>query len=227
MNLLVFDTVLNKTFITLAKGGTGAQVALSTPQAQEVQFFNKVIESDAQNYHSVYLISEIKNLLAEHCIEMNELGAIGVNIGPGSFTGIRVCLSVANVMAGQLALPLIGVPSVEILSKAFEGAAVFLDARRGSYIYFDSKNEASLINKADALSLARGKKVVADANCAEYFAQNSIEVVNYETENYNLGEILAKITMEKLAQNVDAGANDSCFSCAKPLYLQTPPVMIK
>ena len=48
MNYLVFDCVLNKTFITLVKNG---------------EFIDKIIESDSENYHSVYLISEIKNIL--------------------------------------------------------------------------------------------------------------------------------------------------------------------
>lgn len=207
--MLCFDTVLNKTFINY-NGVSPSGSAIS-----------KIIESDAQNYHSVYLISEIKK-----CInDFENLDAIGVNIGPGSFTGIRVCLTVAEVMAGQLDVPLVGVPSVEILSEAFNGAAVFLDARRGNYIYYDGV-EAKLIDKADAAALAKGKKIVADTNCCEYFAQEGIEAINYEAQTPDLGAVLAKLTAKKL-QTSPNPKEEFHYAKIKPLYLQTPPIMVK
>ena len=219
MNLLCFDTVLNKTFINY--NGT-----------------SRVIKSDAQNYHSVYLISEIRKILG--AAGVGAVDAIGVNIGPGSFTGIRVCLTVATVMAGELDIPLVGVPSVEILSEAFGVDAVFLDARRGKYIYYDG-DEAKLIDKADALAFTKdtlyedpalygsvklcqraGEKIVADANCYEYFASEGVEVINYEVKTPNLGAVLAKLAAKKL----QAGG-DFHYAKVKPLYLQTPPIMVK
>lgn len=220
MNLLVFDTVLNKTFITLAK---------KDDKTAELQFINKIIESDEKNYHSAYLISEIKNILNENGINMDDIEAIAVNIGPGSFTGIRVCLSVASVIAGQLNLKLIPVPSVEILSRIIEGKknAVFLDARRNNYIYFDPEDGcgAKLIEKSSAIEFTKKhNEIVADKNCCEFFTQNSITAVNYEAGNYNLGEILAKLAIEKLIEAKENADEEFHFSRTKPLYLQTPPV---
>ena len=202
MNVLVFDTVLNKTFINF-------------------NGVSKVIESDEKNYHSVYLISKLKEVLGGENPDV-----IGVNIGPGSFTGIRVCLSVATVMAGQLDVPLVGVPSVEILSKAFEGAAVFLDARRGKYIYFDGLGEAVLIEKTEAVEFAKGKRIVADTNATEFFASEGIDALNYETAGYDLGAVLSELVKEKLKTSNDTGG-DFHYTKVKPLYLQTPPIMIK
>ena len=48
MNLLAFDTCLDKTYITLSDGNN---------------FINKVINSDSENYHSAYLISTIVEML--------------------------------------------------------------------------------------------------------------------------------------------------------------------
>lgn len=215
MNILCFDTVLNKTFITLVVNGV---------------FRSKTIESDEKNYHSVYLISEIKNLLAENNTTMEDIEAIGVNVGPGSFTGIRVCLTVASTMANQLDVPLVGVPSVEILSAAVgTNTAVFLDARRNSYVYYDGTS-VRLIEKPAALEFAhthkRHKKIITDTNCFEYFKENGIEAINYETENLPLGEILAAITVEKLSASKNP-SGEFHPSKIKPLYLQTPPIMQK
>lgn len=217
LNILAFDTVLNKTFITLVK---------NAQNTNEASFFNKIIESDEKNYHSVYLISEIQNILNENNLKIENLDGIGVNIGPGSFTGIRVCLTVATVMAGQLNVKLVGVPSVEILSKIVEGKnlPVFLDARRGNYIYFEPNFEAKLIDKSNAVKLIQNYngEIVTDGACHKFFKENSIETINYELGNFNLGEILAKFTIEKLKNS--KSENEFHYKNLKPLYLQTPPV---
>jgi len=199
MNLLAFDTVLNKTFITLTDGAT---------------FESRTIESDEKNYHSAYLISELKKLVPD----FSKIDAIATNIGPGSFTGIRVCLTVANVMAAQLKIPLVGVSSVEVLAQLGSGQ-VFLDARRGDYIYYEATAAPKLIKKDDAAAFVRNG-AVCDTNCHTYFAALGVETINFESGDYPLGEILAKIALEKF--NTSGGESQ-----LNPLYLQTPPVFIR
>ena len=47
---------------------------------------------------------------------LKDINALGVNIGPGSFTGIRAALAISKVISSQLNIPLVGVNSFEILS---------------------------------------------------------------------------------------------------------------
>ena len=54
------------------------------------------------------LLSFIVDSLAAHPRELADLQAIGVRKGPGSFTGLRIGLTVANTMAQSLAIPIIG-----------------------------------------------------------------------------------------------------------------------
>ena len=44
-------------------------------------------------------------LLKEHKLKPSDLNSIEVNIGPGSFTGIRVGISVANALSFVLKIP--------------------------------------------------------------------------------------------------------------------------
>ena len=48
----------------------------------------------------------------------NDLECIVTDIGPGSFTGIRACVTVARMLAQQLNIKVVGVSSLEILSKS-------------------------------------------------------------------------------------------------------------
>lgn len=50
-------------------------------------------------------------------VKPQDVNLIAVNIGPGSFTGIRACVTVARVMAQQLDCKAVGVSSLEILSR--------------------------------------------------------------------------------------------------------------
>ncbi len=58
-----------------------------------------VEQSTSHRYHSAMLIPKVRDLLSEHALVPQDIQAIGVNVGPGSFTGIRTGLTVARIMA--------------------------------------------------------------------------------------------------------------------------------
>ena len=116
MWLLAFDTCLDKTYVTLTDGE---------------KFENKIILSNEKNYHSAYLISTIVDILKANSLEPKDLDCIAIDVGPGSFTGIRACTTVARMLAQQLNIKAIGISSLEILSKILgENDLVALDARK-------------------------------------------------------------------------------------------------
>ena len=75
-----------------------------------------VVNHDSK-YHSAFLISTIEKVLNKNNVKPENLSLIGINTGPGSFTGIRACTTVARVMAQQLNIKAAGVSSLEILAK--------------------------------------------------------------------------------------------------------------
>ncbi|MBQ3101659.1 tRNA (adenosine(37)-N6)-threonylcarbamoyltransferase complex dimerization subunit type 1 TsaB [bacterium] len=213
MNYLVFDCVLNKSYITLVKGEN---------------IISKTIESDEKNYHSVYLVSEIQKIMQENSLSFKELDFIGTDIGPASFTGIRTGLCIAKTLASETDLPLVPISAVEILSCASENklCTVFEDARRGNYIYYNPKTETEpkLILKSEAVELAKkcNMEIICDTNCYNYFLNEGIETINYETTDFPIGEILARLASEKFKSGADFP-----YTSVKPLYVQTPPVFQK
>jgi tRNA threonylcarbamoyladenosine biosynthesis protein TsaB len=50
----------------------------------------------------------LETMLKEHALELKDITAIDVNPGPGSFTGIRVGLSIANTLGFLLQVPVNG-----------------------------------------------------------------------------------------------------------------------
>lgn len=68
--------------------------------------------------HGEQLLQELDALLAEGGMTAQQLAAIAVGIGPGSFTGLRIGLATAKVLAHSLRVPLVGVSTTRALALA-------------------------------------------------------------------------------------------------------------
>lgn len=208
MKILAFDTCLDKTYITLAE--------------DDKVLRSETIVSDGQNYHSAYLISTIVKVLKELNLTPKDIDMIATDIGPGSFTGIRACTTVARVLAQQLDIKAVGVSSLEILSKILGGNdLVALDARKNkAYIYDGDIKGAIELEQVD--ELVKGRTLITDNSLLERFSQYTGKAVSYQVSDYPLGEILAKLAYEKAVNN-----EETDWRKLKPLYIQPPPVFGK
>jgi tRNA threonylcarbamoyladenosine biosynthesis protein TsaB len=72
----------------------------------------------SQNNHTVELIPNIVHLLAGQGATPQALTGLAVALGPGSFTGLRIGLSVAKGFALGLKIPLVGIPTLDVLAYA-------------------------------------------------------------------------------------------------------------
>ncbi len=70
------------------------------------------------SHHTVELAPSIQEMLNRCGLRGEDLKAIGVALGPGSFTSLRIGLAVAKGMALALHLPVIGVPTLDIVAAA-------------------------------------------------------------------------------------------------------------
>jgi len=66
--------------------------------------------------HSSILVPAIKNLLKTIDLKIEEINGIAVSIGPGSFTGLRIGLSVAKGLCYARSLPLLGIPTLDAMA---------------------------------------------------------------------------------------------------------------
>ena len=214
MKILVFDTCFNKTYLVL--------------KFDNNILASEIIDSTDTNYHSAYLIPKIRDVLKQNSILIKDLDAIGVNIGPGSFTGIRAGITIARVLSQQANLKLVGVTSLEILSKLNKSdkkTIVVTDARKNKVYYAEFENsktivEPMLVDKDELVEKINDKdSVIADSSISQFLNENSISNLNYEVSEENLGLFLSEIVSEKLTQN-----DDYNWAKVKPLYIQKPSI---
>src|SRR5438477_12876260 len=84
--------------------------------------------------HAEQLAPAIQSLCDETGVGLDQLGAIAVGIGPGLFTGLRVGVTTAKVMAQALRVPIVAVPSLDLVAYPLRHTnrllVAVLDARR-------------------------------------------------------------------------------------------------
>ncbi len=61
-------------------------------------------------------------LLKENDLELKDISEIKVEIGPGSFTGLRVGIAIANMLGTLLNIPVNGQKAGNIVSPIYEGS---------------------------------------------------------------------------------------------------------
>lgn len=109
-----------------------------------------------------HLMPMLEDMLKDASLSWADLGAIGVGIGPGNFTGIRISVSAARGLALGLGKPAIGVSTLEAQVHGQVGTILScLDARRDrayAQVFRDGKatSEPTLcdLTQADLLQLS-------------------------------------------------------------------------
>ena len=95
--------------------------------------------------HSVHVLPMIRALLGEFKLKPRDLGLLLVNNGPGSFTGVRIGVTIAKTMAYTLHIPIKTVDSllVKAISIDKKEKLVSLVDKHGAYVgHFDEANQA-------------------------------------------------------------------------------------
>jgi|SRR5690554_685197 len=165
------------TILCLETATTNCSVALAVD--------GKVIGlREVNNYkytHSENLHVFIEELMQESETEMNQLDAIAVCKGPGSYTGLRIGISAAKGLSFALDIPLIAIPTLQALAKQASCTNCFIvpmiDARRMEVFaaVFDAENNKVRETRAEILTedsfsnfLTEGKTVFLGDGAAKF-----------------------------------------------------------
>ena len=133
--------------------------------------------------HSVRAMPAIERLLSDCDLSPKQLDKIVVATGPGSYTGVRIGVSIAKTMAWSLQIPIVGVSSLEVLAangRLFPGyISPLFDARRGQvytglYEYTDKGLVA--IEKDQNILLSDWLTMLEATNKKVLFVGNDVEI---------------------------------------------------
>ena len=148
MRVLVVDTALGLCTVGLFEAGTGAVRCLglrSEPMSKG---------------HSERVAGFARDAMRQAGSGFDTIDRIGVTVGPGSFTGLRVGLAFAQGLGAALDRPVVGVSSLDALAASVGPGpvAALIDARRGQvYARFVENGVASGPDEALSLDLAAAR----------------------------------------------------------------------
>lgn len=158
--------------------------------------------------HSIYVVQYINDILAKENLSTDDVDEIIVVNGPGSFTGIRIGVTIAKIFAYINKTRIVTITSLKarILGKCSPYLLSMIDAKHGNYYIGLYDKEYNTIEE----------KFTNEEEIAKIKAKYSPKVVDITTP-YNIEEIVA-YSKNKESQNPHS---------VNPLYLKLPEAEIK
>ena len=215
MLILAFDTSLQSCSLTLSKN-------------REVLTENIVFQDVGS---SEIIIPMLQEQIEKAKIRYKDLNFIGISIGPGSYTGIRVGISVAKGLSLALKIPIVGISSLNIM--AYEASKflkseleiVVANKARRDEVYFqhfsseaEPKSAPRRVNITELNILLSEKKYIFTGNIVEEISSiiNKNRVILYEgkASQYLPSTVISNI----LNDLIDSGSNLDNYP-PEPIYL--------
>ena len=95
------------------------------------------------------LMPLLEEVLVEACVTWRDLARIGVGIGPGNFTGIRISVATARGLALSLGIPAIGITTLETIRAGRDHGTPCVPAPRGQGYVQHAAQVPELVAMAD------------------------------------------------------------------------------
>lgn len=178
--------------------------------------------------HATWLHPAIATLLKKNNCSINDLHAIAVNNGPGSYTGLRVGLAAAKGFCFATGIPLITISSLQILANAVKEKATdficpMIDARRMEVFTALYDKQLNIIQAPHALIIDKNSFDTVLANKEILFCGNAVNKVQPVIASPNAQYINTKTEIEEMAKISANLFHQSAFAdlaYAEPFYVK-------
>ncbi|MEM7086442.1 MAG: tRNA (adenosine(37)-N6)-threonylcarbamoyltransferase complex dimerization subunit type 1 TsaB [Bacteroidota bacterium] len=186
-------------------------------------------EDLSQGYsHAELLHSYIEQVLEEGQMAKEDLDAIAISMGPGSYTGLRIGVSAAKGLCYALEIPLISVPTLTALAhRAMDESGVIvpmLDARRMEVYSAVFNSEKKEIRKTKA-------EILTESSFLDYLEKGSVsfigsgvakfmDICNHPNANFILDQLPSAAQMASLAEVKQKIGNTEDVAYFEPYYLK-------
>lgn len=153
--------------IALESASSDPSVAIATPDGSSIA----VDGWRGEGRQASELLPHLLVLLDSAGRDLHEATALAVGTGPGSFTGLRVSMSVAKGLSLALGVPLVGVPSLAawLASEPDARAAAARAGAQEAYLLFRDESEPRIVAAAELADLLAGSIAVVPTELAEAF----------------------------------------------------------
>jgi len=120
----------------------------------------------SERRHTVELAPQVEALFALRKLTPEDMTALAVAVGPGSYTGTRIALSYAKGIVAATGLPLLGIPTLDALAyphiRPDSGLCALVAAGRGRYCWANYAPGSGLPERTSDWGLNRLPEILAE-----------------------------------------------------------------
>ncbi|KEG21138.1 tRNA (adenosine(37)-N6)-threonylcarbamoyltransferase complex dimerization subunit type 1 TsaB [Bartonella bacilliformis] len=181
--------------------------------------------------HAEKLIEQIAQTIHNANITLDQINRIAVNIGPGSFTGVRTGVSTAKALALALEIPAIGISSLEALAtQALQQASnedtlsaitVVIEAGRGIFYHQNFNKDLTALSEPSLRTL---EHIIADLPQQTILIGSAVNTIALHIRNNKINTVIIsdQITCETadIAIYAHLATNKQPQASPRPLYLR-------
>jgi len=167
---------------------------------------------EARNDSLEKIVANIDFALKETKLTLEEIEGFGVGLGPGSWTGIRVGVTVGKILAYSAGRPIAGVPTLEVLAymarKAPGLICPIIDVSAGGAVYaafYRAKN--GTVSRTD-------EYYVGDIPGLAGLVKEPVTIIGAGARDYRrlIGQIVGSSVSIKAMEGVPGGAAVACLA---------------
>ena len=164
---------------------------------------------EAWQVQSEHMVPEIDNLMKKLGLTRNDITKIVTSIGPGSYTGVRIALTIAKVASLATGAPIYPVSSLRVLKDNDKPSICLINARSNRSYFGVYQGNEILVN--DTIKTNDEVKEYI-ANHPDYSICGDARYLGYENNDTNICK-----QMVSLLNVLDKAENDLSV---KPVYLK-------
>ncbi len=184
---------------------------------------------DSRNNQSEELLIAVDKLLKTSKRSLKDLKGVGVINGPGSYTGIRVGVGIANALAYSLQINILGISILEIMSAYYFSRNKDKEVVALMHAIYDKYYYARYAKKGETLLLKEcgNEKIIKiiNENANKYIIFNEGEAVNFKLESCEYFDEKQRLFIEKyfLSELIKSKKQNKI---ATPFYLNQPKLTL-
>lgn len=167
------------------------------------------VSYEAWQQQSEFMVDELNKLMDKHNFTRNDIKDIIVSVGPGSYTGVRIAITIAKVMALALDVPVYEVSSLRVLKDGDKESICLINARSGRSYFGVYQGEKIIVND----------QIKTNEEVLSYIKEHPSYSIMGDVKYLNLDSHDSDICRQMILLKDYLKPSDDCLSI-KPVYMK-------
>lgn len=164
---------------------------------------------EAWQSQSEHMIPELNALLNKYGVEKSEIKDAAVAIGPGSYTGVRIAITIAKTIAAALGVEIYAISSLRCQKDGKNPSICVINARSGRSYFGVFEDEKVLV---DDCIYTNDKVIEYIKDHPEYFICGDAKYLGYDGKKTNIAQGL--LDLKQISKPLDNAL------ALKPVYMK-------